>query len=408
MTHKLRIPYARSKGQKITVEDLALKDRLELSEMRVTAFRARRALEAAPYSCPECGMRVYPKYGPDNGRAHWAHFAREAMECPFYLDRRPTDDEIAAIIFRGRQEGCEHKYWVDRLANAIQLDPLTIGDSVEVNIYMKSSTDTTGRYPDIQFNYNGRKIVFEIQIAPISLNRISGRREFYNSEGVELFWICPTFDPNEARAFNWDLTADQDGRLFTLDKTTLDEIAADNRIRLIVYDYNKDTQSWLSKIDVLETLNAYDREKDAHYWASSFRKRWRDTYSIHRIIDEPDLFPELSLRANLNFEYIFDTNGGLSEHEIRKLVNALISIYFNRILGTRDRNIKGFVNNYFLSENLSSTAGLLWKAFFKFWPNEFKGSIAEIIREKAKSPQQKRHSWLGKLRNTLFPDWAID
>jgi len=77
------------------------------------------------------------------------------------------------------------------------------------------------RKPDVYCEYQGKKIVFEIQLSKLSQRYLLDRHDFYTQNGIYLIWILDNFNVRDQSTFERDikyLTEYQN--FFSLDETT--------------------------------------------------------------------------------------------------------------------------------------------------------------------------------------------
>ena len=136
----------------------------------------------------------------DGRRASFVHDPRAGQrDCPFGSF---ADQSSPAMVdeqrFQGRQEGARHRFLKTALCNMLRADPNIARADCEV-LVTGATVDgrLTWRRPDVlAVTADGRRLAFDVQLAPPLLATITGRENFYRSMGIAWHWVV---DPDQPR-----------------------------------------------------------------------------------------------------------------------------------------------------------------------------------------------------------------
>jgi Family of unknown function (DUF6035) len=404
----LLIPYAlKLGGFRVPGEVLATMPKEEFHSIRVNAFRLEREGLPAEYCCPFCHSRLYPTAPTPVRRAHWTHFGKHRPACPLDVRRSLTDDEVAAIIFNGRQESDRHRKLRLDLLRWAENDPDTDPNSCTSDEYLRPE-EGTGCYPDVRFCHNGRWIVLEVQLAPASLTTIARRHSFYAKQKHGLLWVTANFDPSLCVATSvWDITADQHGALLSVDAEVEALIEVDGKMRFRAFTLSRETQKWVDQIILLHELEIDDDGVPVlqDQWAKQYKAKWIETAGAdyHRC---KGIICEAIEKARLDKDEVF---GQIELERLTQIVNLLIAIEKGEVVGGFHKNLKGLIGST-AKHNAGKRAGALIKrALEKYQPVLIDWPVVpRDLDQRVGHPKQwGRGSFLGKLRDILFPNWKL-
>ncbi len=416
----LLIPYAIDveRHVKVSATDIAemMEDPSSTVRLQATAHLSTRTRRPIKFTCPACGQQLYPRAPVFNGtRYFWSHLPRGAYECPLEVKRKLTPDQINARIFHGRQEGEAHKNLVALLARLAETDP-NVG-SVTLGAYERPTDEMRsefpfGRFPDIQFECEGKKVVLEAQLATITLHGINGRRAFYDRMGTALLWVMRNFDPTgPMRASVRDIIADQGGLLFSVDSEVIAECEADGGFRLRAWTYHAEREEpWDSSIVTIAEAAARARPRR---WADDFKERWVKTYQggYYHMPGLPDPYDMLNEAAEQAALPPFGPNSGSAC--ILSLVRLLISLEAGVVTGSGHPKLISIANDF--DSNGGHRALTLVRKAIEHWQphllerNSMQNAL-QRAQEKMRAESAKewgRRSAIGRLREVLFPDWIL-
>lgn len=166
-------------------------DSNEIFHDRTVAFTYREKYnrrEIAPI-CIECKSELSISTS-EYSRIHFKHYPNSAF-CELKAENiSPLEKEILYNILVAK-ESDRHKYLKNLIGQKLSLLPQV----QDVNIDSKYITDQfERRRPDVSCNYDGKKIVFEIQLSDLSQRYILGRQDFYRRNNIFLVWILDNFE----------------------------------------------------------------------------------------------------------------------------------------------------------------------------------------------------------------------
>lgn len=122
---------------------------------------------------------------------HFKHYKGITEGCLFSDNKAiKTKDEIARVVFNGRQEGPEHRrikaIFHDILGNEFGPENVRVEQRIKMG-------GRNWRKPDVNVDTPRGNIAFEIQLAPISINDITERNKAYRSNNRYIIWIFNDF-----------------------------------------------------------------------------------------------------------------------------------------------------------------------------------------------------------------------
>lgn len=188
-------------GELLPAEALLLLDESEFSALRRSALAARRDRKRGGtsmlFQCAICKHPVYlARYKMESGNRWFVHDGK-SENCPWYEGNRLTPDQTKALIYRGQQEGARHQEIKKFLAHWLVADPLVLGTCLEKTTFSEVVSGEWRR-PDVKCQYQGKPLVFEIQLSYTFLSDVIARDEFYRREGIFIIWVFAAFDLNRA------------------------------------------------------------------------------------------------------------------------------------------------------------------------------------------------------------------
>ncbi len=140
------------------------------------------------------------------------------------------------------KESSRHKELKNKIGNLLKVTKGVEVDSICID---NKFIDRNGekRKPDVFCEYNGKKIVFEIQLSQLSLSYILSRQNFYRENGFYLIWILDSVDFSKKDNLNRDIKyQNRNQNLFYLDEKS------DKQLKLIC----KYKKVWRNKNNFLQ------------------------------------------------------------------------------------------------------------------------------------------------------------
>lgn len=154
-------------------------------QSELQGFRTNRKFTNR-FACQNCKNPVFLKAQADKNRPHGHHYYfshHKDAECPW-----KSDSSSVAEIYAGVEEGRLHLETKRILANTLkQLEHWQIIDIDKKFIFSADKLDRAK--PDIHAQYEGKDIVFEVQLRSESPEVVMKRQEFYKNKGFQLIWL---------------------------------------------------------------------------------------------------------------------------------------------------------------------------------------------------------------------------
>ncbi len=188
-------------GELVSAESLLSLEEVEFTALRRTAMEARnerkRGGSRVRFLCAICKHPVYLARYKRTYKNRWFVHDGKSEDCPWHENNRLTPEQVKALVYRGQQEGAAHKALKQFLAKWLEQDPLVSKVNLEQTTYSEVLKNEWRR-PDVKCEYQGRSIVFEIQLSYTFLSEVIARDEFYKREGIFIIWVFALFDLNRA------------------------------------------------------------------------------------------------------------------------------------------------------------------------------------------------------------------
>ena len=202
---------------------------LTLTEAEFTAIRraamanrvARERTDVEPrYICAICKKPLYlSRYIREDGNRWFAHDGA-SQECPWYEGNKLSPELRRALIYRGQQEGPQHRKIKEFVASWLEREPGVTKVNRELVTHGQILNGEWKR-PDVRCVRDGKRIVFEIQLSYTFLSEVIKRDDFYRQEGIYIIWLFDSLDLR--RATVRDEAFFNRRNLFVLDQSAMDE-----------------------------------------------------------------------------------------------------------------------------------------------------------------------------------------
>lgn len=177
-------------------------------------FKLRRLIEERIqadnplYACNSCGQSVVFRCHrlQHNGKhAFYFKHLSSSGDCPIKTGSTLTKDEIRCMKYNGAKESRTHFEIKNYLADQLRKDDRFTKVEVEPVIKGTGSWSKEWKKPDVSALFNGKPVVFEIQLSTTFLDVIVSREVFYLNKGMPIFWIFNNLNPESARATEKDV-----------------------------------------------------------------------------------------------------------------------------------------------------------------------------------------------------------
>lgn len=187
--------------QRIAASELLALPEAEFSAMRRQAMAERNARKKgatkARYICAICRIPLWlSRYNHEEGN-RWFRHDEPSLGCPWFEGNKLSPEQRRALIYRGQQEGEEHRRLKNFIASWLEKEPGVTGVDRELVTHGQILKGEWKR-PDVQCVKGDKRIVFEIQLSYTFLSDVIKRDEFYRQEGIFIIWVFAFFDLRKA------------------------------------------------------------------------------------------------------------------------------------------------------------------------------------------------------------------
>jgi hypothetical protein len=162
------------------------------AEVFATRLRLRHAIEGSAmpkFKCVYCNQLLQLS-GKATKRGEIAFFAHlyDSEDCEIKTNGGLTKDEIESLKYKNVGESDRHDNLKNKLANILKSTPNI--SNVEIEKRLTSEVPYLHwRKPDVSAEFNGLKIVFEIQLSTTFLSVIIQRDLFYRIHNTFIIWV---------------------------------------------------------------------------------------------------------------------------------------------------------------------------------------------------------------------------
>lgn len=335
-------------GEILSAEALLKMTDAEFAVVRREAMSARIArrkgdLDALRFQCAICKQPLFLSRRVGGAKNRWFVHDGKSEHCPWYEGNHLSPNVTKALIYRGQQEGAEHRRLKQFIANWLAADPSISNVSQEQTTFSEVVKGELRR-PDVKCLYRGLPLVFEIQLSYTFLSDVIARDDFYKREGIYIIWVFKEFDLKKA--------------------AVADEVFF-NRRNLFVLDANALNQ----------TTTQGALTFTGHYQTPSFEKGLiLDAWERRNVGLKDIIFPKDTMRP-----YFFDYDAERKNIEIAEQKAQLAlqeAIWKQGLAEYLDAEIK-----YCKSDYAEVDRKLLFKIVDKLSNNEFWRSDYEALRD---------------------------
>ena len=188
-------------GEVVPAEALLAMPESDFSKLRREAMEARvdrrRGGQAVRYQCAICKCSLYLSRRIAGAQNRWFVHDGKSDDCPWYEGNRLSPEQVKALVYRGQQEGREHRELKEYIANWLSRDPLVSDVNCEQTTFSEA-VKGEWRRPDVKCLYGSIKLVFEIQLSYTFLSDVIARDAFYRRERTFVIWVFAKFDRSRA------------------------------------------------------------------------------------------------------------------------------------------------------------------------------------------------------------------
>jgi competence CoiA-like predicted nuclease len=275
-------------GEVLLAESLLTMTDTEFTALRREAMTARIARRkgdsnAVRFQCAICKNPLFLSRRIGGVKNRWFTHDGKSENCPWYEGNHLTPDQTKALIYRGQQEGADHRRMKQFIAHWLENDP-TVSQVSQEQTTFSEVVKGEWRCPDVKCLYRGIPLVFEIQLSYTFLSDVIARDDFYRREGIFIIWVFSRFD---------------------LSRAAVADEAFFNRRNLFVLD----------KDAINKTIESKALTFNGHHQVPQFRGKSVHDVWTSRLIGLGDVtFPEDTLRP-----YFFDYDAELKRLEAVRL-----------------------------------------------------------------------------------------
>lgn len=267
---------------------IAASELLELPEVDFSAMRRqamaervarRKGATKARYICAICRIPLWlSRYEHEKGN-RWFKHDEPSLGCPWFEGNKLSPDQRRALIYRGQQEGEEHRRLKDFIASWLEKEAGVTGVDRELVTHGQILKGEWKR-PDVQCVKDGKRIVFEIQLSYTFLSDVIKRDDFYRQEGIFIIWVFAFFDLR--RSTVRDEAFFNRRNVFVLDAVAMEETPKRGRLT-----FNGHFQNPVLSADAI--VDQWDTRlitlDDAQFPVSNFRPFFFDYDAARRALE---------------------------------------------------------------------------------------------------------------------------
>lgn len=271
-----------------TDQRIAASELLELSEAEFSAMRRlamaervarKKGATKARYICAICRIPLWlSRYNHEEGN-RWFKHDEASLGCPWFEGNKLSPDLRRALIYRGQQEGEQHRRLKNFIASWLEREPGVTKVDRELVTHGQVLKGEWKR-PDVQCVKEGKRIVLEIQLSYTFLSDVIKRDEFYRQEGIFIIWVFAFFDLRRATVS--DEAFFNRRNVFVLDATAMEETEKRGRLTFNghcqkpVWSGDGIVDEWNARLITLD---------DAQFPVSNFRPFFFDYDSARRAVE---------------------------------------------------------------------------------------------------------------------------
>lgn len=255
----------------------------DLFDTKKNAFEIRKQFHRDEFDfyCKECDQPL----GISTSKYDRLHFKHEKGADYCILkdeDLSPEERENFSLNLKFK-ESDRHKHLKNRIADLLRtntgIDPASI--SVDDKFIIR---DFEKRRPDVYCVFEGKQIVFEIQLSNLSLRYILSRYDFYKKHGMYLIWILDDFEVHGQGQMERDIKyLNQYQNFFKLDESqTSFKLLCDYKYALINQE-NIVLTPWTKKSIALSELKFDQASYQTYYYDFDKNKALKEQERLERI-----------------------------------------------------------------------------------------------------------------------------
>jgi competence CoiA-like predicted nuclease len=329
-------------------------------------FADRRTLEEAAQRnektlvCAICRQALKIR-GNRDGR-HSIHFAHlyDSGDCPIKTGKKYSADEILRMKYNGAKESDLHIQLKNAIADTIRRDNRFSNIDVDKTFRTEGLLKEWKR-PDVAAVFDGKRIVFEVQLSTTFLSVIVQRELFYLRNNTFIMWIFNEFETDiDAQRFTEkDIIYSNNHNAFLVNDETL--MLSQEAGKFMLYCYYQrplpdERLVWeknlISFDDITfdhQTYKVYyfdtNREREQlkaealRQQSQDFEKFWLNRQNLDYEEKRDGLLKFQAILKNKNI--IFDCY----DDSLAKILDALFTLKYKRMIGYDFKNYISLANN---------------------------------------------------------------
>jgi len=320
-------------GEEILADEFFSRPEHEIFQFRRTLVDCNRR-EERRIVCWFCSQPVHIA-GTLKKEFFFKHY-QELGDCPIKTKGRHSQEEIDRIRYNGAREGIEHLTLKEFVYQMLCNDDRCT--NVHKETITRSSFDSAKwRKPDVICDFQGKRLVFEIQLSTTYLNVIAEREAHYRDEGVFIIWLFSNFDIENDRFVQKDIYYANHGNAFAIDTEARSQSAHSGK--LILHCFRRIEQSmfsvaqWKEDFIALDDLT-YDSEVYKAYYFDSRLEQLKEDFEgywlqRHHLNWEVQENAEKALQVRLQRQGIIYEK----DSQLQRALDALYSLKHNKMIG---------------------------------------------------------------------------
>lgn len=176
-------------GEIIKSIDFFKKSEAEIFEYRERLQKVINGYAEPKFKCAYCNQ-LLKLSGRETQRGQISYFAHlyDSDDCEVKTNKNLSKEEIEAIKFGNVGESERHKKLKEQLVKYLNITPKFSNVESEKSI-ISENPYLYWRRPDVYAEFNGMKIVFELQLSTTFLSVIIDRDVFYRANNIYIIWI---------------------------------------------------------------------------------------------------------------------------------------------------------------------------------------------------------------------------
>lgn len=192
-------------GEEIDADQFFLQPPDEIIVYRSELQKSIERISQPLFVCYYCNQLIRIRGGKNNGTKrkietlHFAHL-KDSEDCPIKTANPYSKEEIDRIKYNRTKESQLHIDTKEKLRECLSLNEKRIGQvqNIQVETVIKGAgPNKEWKKPDLNFEFNGRRIAIDLQLSTTWLDIVTRRQEFYKNQEIFILWIFHHFDLND-------------------------------------------------------------------------------------------------------------------------------------------------------------------------------------------------------------------